>query len=183
MRKRLLVTAALMAAVAVSAVSGAGTASASTGTGTKFCVGKTCVYQSDYANYPLTIPYAGFISNGTTMTAGTATAEVGHWTGAYYAPQGTCQASKSGYYCIGNAGATTWALPDSTEQVQSIFFPVDGTAANPSGYFTCLEIQYAVPVNGIPRGGAIFLLSAPASPGTWVQNNIESCTPGTGIKP
>jgi hypothetical protein len=29
----------------------------------------------------------------------------------------------------------------------------------------------------------IFLLSSPASPGTWVQNNIDNCAPGPGITP
>jgi len=54
MRKCLLITAAFVAA---SAIFGAGTASASTGTGTRLCAGTTCVYQSDYQNYPRTIPY------------------------------------------------------------------------------------------------------------------------------
>jgi hypothetical protein len=56
MRKYLLITAAFATALAASAAADAGTASASTGTGNQFCAGQTCVYQSNYQNYPRTIP-------------------------------------------------------------------------------------------------------------------------------
>jgi hypothetical protein len=46
MKKYLLIKAAFVAALTVSAVSGAGAAGASTGTGAQLCAGTACVYQS-----------------------------------------------------------------------------------------------------------------------------------------
>ena len=63
---------------------------------------------------------------------------------------------------------------DATGSVTSISLPA---TYNPSGYFTCLDFTYTV--KGLAYG--IFLVSSPASPGTWVQNNIANCAPGPGI--
>jgi len=160
MRKYLLATAALVAALAVSAVSGAGTAGASTGTGTRLCAGTTCVYQSDFRNYPLTIPYTdGTVKYVLKVTIAQELCVPGkcYWTSAYFAPNGL----------YGTPG-------DVTTPVTSITLPV---TYNPSGYFTCLYFSYPKPPYNV------FLLSSPASPGTWVQNNINNCAPGKGITP
>lgn len=163
MRKHILITAAFVAALAVSTVSGAGAASASTGTGTQLCAGRTCVYQSDFRNYPLTIPY----TDGTvkyvlqvTFAQELCVPSKCYWTSAYFAPNGL----------FGTPG-------DVTAPVTSISLP---ETYNPSGYFTCLDFSY-FPGNG--KGYGIFLLSSPASPGTWVQNNTNNCAPGKGITP
>jgi hypothetical protein len=96
-----------------------------------------------------------------------------YWTAAYFAPNGTCEASTSTIGCVA-PGKTTPA--DATGSVTSISMPA---TYNPSGYFSCLDFSYTV--NG--PGYLIFLLSSPASPGTWVQNNIANCAPGPGITP
>lgn len=160
MRKYLLITAAFVAALAASAVFGAGTAGASTGTGTQLCAGQTCVYQSDYQNYPRTIPYTdGTVKYVLQVTISGYPPNTYYWSGAYFAPNGL----------YGTPG-------DVTAPVTSISLPV---TYNPSGYFTCLDFTYTV--KGTDYG--IFLLSSPASPGTWVQNNIANCAPGKGITP
>jgi hypothetical protein len=176
MRKCLLITAAFVAALAVSAVSGAGTASASTGTGAQLCTGTTCVYQSDYQNYPLTIPYTdGTVKYVLKVTIAQELCASGkcYWTSAYFAPNGTCEASASKTGCVAAGKGTP---VDAAGSVTSISLP---TTYNPSGYFTCLDFSYTV--NG--PGYLIFLLSSPASPGTGVQNNIDNCAPGPGITP
>jgi hypothetical protein len=176
MRKNLLITAAFVAALAVSAVSGADNASASTGTGTQLCAGKTCVYQSDYQNYPLTIPFNdGTVKYVLKVTTAQELCAPGkcYWTGAYFAPNGTCKASISTTGCVAPSKGTP---VDVTGSVTSISLPV---TYNPSGYFTCLDFTYTV--KGAAYG--IFLLSSPASPGKWVENNIENCAPGPGITP
>ena len=96
-----------------------------------------------------------------------------YWTGAYFAPNGTCEASKSTVGCVAPGIGTP---ADATGSVTSISLP---TTYNPSGYFTCLDFSYTI--KGL--GYLIFLLSSPASPGTWVQNNIANCAPGPGITP
>jgi len=173
MRKCLLITAAFVAA---SAIFGAGTASASTGTGTRLCAGTTCVYQSDYQNYPRTIPYTdGTVKYVLKVTTAQELCAPGkcYWTGAYFAPNGTCEASTSTTGCVAPVNGTP---ADITGSVTSISLPA---TYNPSGYFTCLDFTYTV--KGLAYG--IFLLSSPASPDTWVQNNIANCAPGPGIIP
>ena len=177
MQKYLLITAAFVAALAVSAVFGAGTAGASTGTGTQLCAGYTCVYQSDYQNYPLTIPYTDgtvkYVLQVTTAQEDCGSGKTVTGRGAYFAPNGICEANTSTVGCIAPGKGTPG---DVTGSVTSISLPV---TYNPSGYFTCLDFTYTV--KGIDYG--IFLLSSPASPGTWVQNNIANCAPGQGITP
>jgi hypothetical protein len=176
MRKYLLITAAFVAALAVSAVSGAGPAGASTGTGTQLCAGQTCVYQSDYQVYPRTIPYTdGTVKYVLKVTTAQELCAPGkcYWTSAYFAPNGTCEASASTTGCVAAGNRTP---VDVSGSVASISLPA---TYNPSGYFTCLDFSYTA--NGL--GYIIFLLSSPASPGTWVQNNIANCAPGPGITP
>ena len=176
MKKFLLIRAAFVAALAVSAVSGAGAAGASTGTGAQLCAGQTCVYQSNYQNYPLTIPYTdGTVKYVLQVTTAQELCAPGkcYWTGAYFAPNGTCEASASTVGCVAPGKGTP---ADATGSVTSISLPA---TYNPSGYFTCLDFTYTV--KGLAYG--IFLLSSPASPGTWVQNNIANCAPGPGITP
>ena len=177
MRKNLLITAAFVAALAVSAVSGAGAAAASTGTGTQLCAGQTCEYQSNYQLYPRTIPYTDgtvkYVLQVTPAKELCAPGRVCYWTGPYFAPNGACTVSTSATGCVAPGTGTP---VDVTGSVTSISLPV---TYNPSGYFTCLDFTYTV--NGAAYG--IFLISSPASPGTWVQNNIANCAPGPGITP
>jgi hypothetical protein len=172
--KNLLMAAAFAAVLAVSAVFAAGAASASTGAGSQLCSGKTCVYQSDYQNYPLTIPFtdgtARYVLKVTTAQTGCAPGRC-YWTGAYFAPNGTCEANTSTPDCVAPGKATP---VDAAGAVTSISLP---ETYNPSGYFTCLDFTYTA--NRAAYG--IFLISSPASPGTWVENNIENCAPGPGI--
>lgn len=176
MKKYLLITAAFVATLAASTVFGAGAAGASTGTGAQFCAGPTCVYQSDYQNYPRTIPYTDgtvkYVLKVTTAQELCASGKC-YWTAAYFAPNGTCEASTSTAGCVAPGNGTP---ADVTGSVTSISFPA---TYNPSGYFTCLDFTYTV--KGLAYG--IFLLSSPASPGTWVQNNIANCAPGPRITP
>jgi len=176
MKTYLPIMAAFVAGLAVSAVSGAGAAGASTGTGAQLCAGHTCVYQSNYQNYPLTIPYTdGNVKYVLRVTTAQELCAAGkcYWTGAYFAPNGTCEASTSTVGCVAPGKGTP---ADATRSVTSISLPA---TYNPSGYFTCLDFTYTV--KGLAYG--IFLLSSPASPGTWVQNNIANCAPGPGITP
>jgi hypothetical protein len=174
MKKNLLMTAAFAATLAMSAVFAAGAASASTGTGSQLCSGETCVYQSDYQNYPLTISFTEgtvqYVLKATTAQTGCTPGRC-YWTSAYFAPNGICEASTSTATCVAPGKGTP---VDATGAVTSISLPV---SYNPSGYFTCLDFTYVV--NRVPYG--IFLISSPASPGTWVENNIENCAPGPGI--
>jgi hypothetical protein len=174
--KSRLITAAFVAALAVSAVCGAGAAGASTGTGAQLCADQTCVYQPNYQNYPLTIPYtdgtAKYVLQVTTAQKH-CTPGKSYWTGAYFAPNGTREASTSTAGCVARGKGTP---AGATGSVTRISLPA---TYNPSGYFTCLDFTYTV--KGLAYG--IFLLSSPASPGTWVQNNIANCAPGSGITP
>jgi hypothetical protein len=166
--------AAFATALAVSG--GAQAASASTGTGAQLCAGQTCVYQSNFQNYPLTIPYTDgtvkYVLRVTTAQELCASGKC-HWTSAYFAPNGTCETSTSAADCVAPGKGT---LIDATGSVTSISLP---STYNPSGYFTCLDFSYLVKNSGY----LIFLISSPASPGTWVQNNIANCAPGPGIVP
>lgn len=166
--------AAFATALAVSG--GAQAASASTGTGAQLCAGQTCVYQSNFQNYPLTIPYTdGTVKYVLRVTAAQELCASGkcHWTSAYFAPNGTCETSTSAADCVAPGKGTPI---DATGSVTSISLP---STYNPSGYFTCLDFSYLVKNSGY----LIFLISSPASPGTWVQNNIANCAPGPGIVP
>src|SRR5215469_10125809 len=102
MKKYLLIMPAFVAALAVSAISGAGAAGASTGTGAQLCAGQICVYQSNYQNYPLNIPYTdGTVKYVLRVTTAQELCAPGrcYWTGAYFAPNGTCEASTSTVGC------------------------------------------------------------------------------------
>ena len=117
------------------------------------------MYQSDYQNYPRTIPYTDgtvkYVLKVTTAQELCASGKC-YWTAAYIAPNGTCEASTSTAGCVPPGNGTP---ADVTGSVTSISFPA---TYNPSGYFTCLDFTYTV--KGLAYG--IFLLSSPASPGT-----------------
>jgi hypothetical protein len=155
-----------LAALAVSAVSGASAAGASTGTGAQLCTDQTCAYQPNYQHYPLTIPCTdGTVKYVPQVTTAQQLCAPGkcYWTGAYFAPNGTCKASMSMAGCV-TPGKGTPA--GATGSVTSISLPA---TYNPSGYFTCLDFTYTV--RGLAYG--IFLLSSPGSPGTWVQKQYR----------
>jgi hypothetical protein len=126
------------------------------------------VYQSDYQNYSLTIPFtegtAQYVLKVTTAQTGCTPGKC-YWTSVYFAPNGTCEASISTANCVALGKGTP---VDGTWAVTSISHPVTD---NPSGYFTCLDSTYTV--KRLAYG--IFLISSPASPGTWIENNIENC--------
>ena len=91
-----------MAALAVSVVSGAGAAGASAGTGAQLCADQTCVYQSNYQHYPLTIPYTDgtvkYVLQVTTHKSFARRAML--LDRAYFAPNGICKASTSMAGCV-----------------------------------------------------------------------------------
>ena len=116
--KSRLITAALVAAPAVSVVSGAGAAGASTGTGAELCT-----YQANYQHYPLTIPCTDgwtvkYVLQVTTHKSFARRAML--LDRAFFAPNGTCKASTSMVGCVAPGKG---APADATGSVTSIRLP------------------------------------------------------------
>ena len=121
--KSRLITAALVAAPAVSVVSGAGAAGASTGTGAELCTDQTSAYQANYQHYPLTIPCTDgwtvkYVLQVTTHKSFARRAML--LDRAFFAPNGTCKASTSMVGCVAPGKG---APADATGSVTSIRLP------------------------------------------------------------